>query len=665
MNRTVLAAIGIFVLLGSTLPAQVPQLINYQGRVVVGATNFNGTGQFKFALVNAAGTTTYWSNNNTSVNGSEPSAAISLPVNNGLYSVLLGDATLPNMTVIPNTVFNNSDVRLRVWFNDGTTGSQLLTPDQRIAAVGYAMMAGTVQDGAITTAKIANGAVNSTKIDNTTVQQRVTGVAPGGSFITGINANGTVTTAAGGSGDITGVSAGTGLTGGGASGDVALSIATGGITATQLANGAVGSSQLLDGSIAAVDIANGAVTNAKIAPAAVSGAHVAANSIAAGHLVVPAAPSNGQVLSFIGSGFSWTTPGGGSGPWSLNGTHAFYNGGNVGIGTNSPTSKLHLSGVSDALRLSGSAPFLTLQDTSAGLYSRIQGNGAGMDLKTQGAVEGSNPSGLIHLDGVGRVGIGTTSPDGMLDVRGSLVLEAGASPVIYTGTGASELGRYLQIINSFSSPSASGLKAGGLLVADSYGYASPGKNDLIVKGNVGIGTTTPAAGQKLHVAGSTRVDGIVSIVPGPGVMIQTPFLVAGDDFSVSGVKCDINVDLDVAGNALVTGNAQTSGNAIQARDKGGWAKAMIHVNANGTIARAYNGVTGLSGAGAGFTVTKVGTGDYQVNFGFQVSDRFAAWHQNAGTGALFYGSPGPNIITVWTRLISSAFADSDFTLIVY
>ena len=45
------------------LHAQVPQIINYQGRVLSGSTNFDGSGSFKFALVNAAGTTTYWSNN--------------------------------------------------------------------------------------------------------------------------------------------------------------------------------------------------------------------------------------------------------------------------------------------------------------------------------------------------------------------------------------------------------------------------------------------------------------------------------------------------------------------------------------------------------------------------------------------------------------------------
>jgi len=147
--------------------AQVPQLINYQGRVAVGGVNFDGSGQFKFALVDGAGSTSYWSNDGTSVGGAEPTAPVTLGVTKGLYSVLLGDATLSNMTVVPATVFSHFDVRLRVWFNDGTHDFQQLVPDQRIAAVGYAMMAGTAQtvpDGVITQAKLAAGAVGSTQI---------------------------------------------------------------------------------------------------------------------------------------------------------------------------------------------------------------------------------------------------------------------------------------------------------------------------------------------------------------------------------------------------------------------------------------------------------------------------------------------------------------------
>lgn len=135
----------------AALHAQVPQLINYQGRVAVGnpPVNFDGTGAFKFALVNADGTTSYWSNDGTSSAGSQPTGTVTLTVTKGLYSVILGDSTLgASMTAIPNSVFANPDVRLRVWFHDGTAnGFQHLIPDQRIAAVGYAMVAGSLQPG--------------------------------------------------------------------------------------------------------------------------------------------------------------------------------------------------------------------------------------------------------------------------------------------------------------------------------------------------------------------------------------------------------------------------------------------------------------------------------------------------------------------------------------
>jgi hypothetical protein len=145
--------------------AQVPQLLNYQGRVVVGTTNFDGNGLFKFALVNSNGTVTFWSNDGTSAGGSTPTASVTLPVVRGLYSVQLGDTAVAGMpTALPATVFTNVDVRLRVWFNDGVTGVQQFTPDQRISAVGYALMGANVPDGAITSNKLANGAVTAAKI---------------------------------------------------------------------------------------------------------------------------------------------------------------------------------------------------------------------------------------------------------------------------------------------------------------------------------------------------------------------------------------------------------------------------------------------------------------------------------------------------------------------
>ncbi|MBI1805868.1 MAG: hypothetical protein HYR76_02305 [Ignavibacteria bacterium] len=95
----------------------------------------------------------------------------------------------------------------------------------------------------------------------------------------------------------------------------------------------------------------------------------------------------------------------------------------------------------------------------------------------------------------GNAGIGTTTPATKLDIRGNLTLDPGDSPVLFTGTGSSELNRYLNLINSPLSPSASGLKAGGILISDSYSYANPGKNDLVVRGSVAIGGTSSPSHQ--------------------------------------------------------------------------------------------------------------------------------------------------------------------------
>jgi hypothetical protein len=123
----------------------VPGLMSYQGRVLAGGAPYNGTGYFKFVIVNAAGSTSYWSNNGSSSAGSVPSAAVGVTVSNGLFTVLLGDTTLAGMSQALNaTVFADADRRLRIWFSPTNSGFTQLGPDQPLTAAPFAFNAQTL-----------------------------------------------------------------------------------------------------------------------------------------------------------------------------------------------------------------------------------------------------------------------------------------------------------------------------------------------------------------------------------------------------------------------------------------------------------------------------------------------------------------------------------------
>ena len=99
----------IALMTATAFAVEPPGILNYQGLVNVNGAAFTGAGQFKFALVDAAGTTTYWSNDGNSTGGNEPTAAVSLAVSSGRYSVALGDTTVANMTAaIPASVFRTT-----------------------------------------------------------------------------------------------------------------------------------------------------------------------------------------------------------------------------------------------------------------------------------------------------------------------------------------------------------------------------------------------------------------------------------------------------------------------------------------------------------------------------------------------------------------------------
>jgi hypothetical protein len=124
--------------------ATVPTTVSFQGTVSSNGQPFNGTGYFKFAIVNTAGSQAFWANDGSNLLTAPftPTAAVPLSVTNGVFNVLLGDISQSGMSEpLAPAVFNAPDRAVRVWFDDGVHGFQQLSPDAPLASVPFAFSA--------------------------------------------------------------------------------------------------------------------------------------------------------------------------------------------------------------------------------------------------------------------------------------------------------------------------------------------------------------------------------------------------------------------------------------------------------------------------------------------------------------------------------------------
>ena len=134
--------------------------------------------------------TTYWSNDGTSVAGSEPSAAVNVAVSNGLFTVVLGDTTVANMAAISASLFAQPNLQLRIWFNDGVHGSAALSPVQNLTPAPYAVQAMNANSasnllGTLPVAQL-NGTVENNQLANSSLTVNAgTGLSGGGTVALG------------------------------------------------------------------------------------------------------------------------------------------------------------------------------------------------------------------------------------------------------------------------------------------------------------------------------------------------------------------------------------------------------------------------------------------------------------------------------------------------
>lgn len=134
-----LRAIAATVLAMTMGPAEAapPAELDYQGKVLVNDLPFTGSGYFKFAIANAAGTTNFWAQDGTGAG--EPVAHMTNQVFNGVFSTLLGAAP---MTALPPSLFAlDTSLYLRVWFGSTNTSFAEMLPAQRVASAPYALNA--------------------------------------------------------------------------------------------------------------------------------------------------------------------------------------------------------------------------------------------------------------------------------------------------------------------------------------------------------------------------------------------------------------------------------------------------------------------------------------------------------------------------------------------
>ena len=231
------------------------------------------------------------------------------------------------------------------------------------------------------------------------------------------------------------------------------------------------------------------------------------------------------------------------------------------------------------------------------------------------------------------VGIGTTTPGSGFELKGSALgaqqritdAVSGNSLVLQAG-----LGTNLKVTGyNYNTGIAQPLF---LSVDGANTFINPGG------GQVGIGTTTPVGGYLLNVAGPVKSTGnsthFVAETNGGTNSWARLYLRSSAQSWFAGTSQNFNgnqlyIADETFGHTRLSiqpnlGPIYMTGNLTHNAGSYGTPRAMLQVNANGTIARCFNGVSGSTTGGCGFSLSKAGTGDFRIGFPFDVSQSFVA-----------------------------------------
>ncbi|MCB2155310.1 right-handed parallel beta-helix repeat-containing protein [bacterium] len=131
-RRVYLFALLLLFAMTSVVPAA--NIFNYQGHLKKDGANYTGTADFYFAIYRKDGPTEtfLWVNDGGDLGTLPPTGAVPVTVEDGQFSLDIGDTTLTNMSALPSTLFNEqAHLFMRVWVDAGE-GIEQLNPDRAI-----------------------------------------------------------------------------------------------------------------------------------------------------------------------------------------------------------------------------------------------------------------------------------------------------------------------------------------------------------------------------------------------------------------------------------------------------------------------------------------------------------------------------------------------------
>jgi hypothetical protein len=177
--------------------------------------------------------------------------------------------------------------------------------------------------------------------------------------------------------------------------------------------------------------------------------------------------------------------------------------GSVGIGTISPSSKLHLAGQAELLRLTHDNAYISFYNTANTTRTGYIQYNTGADVAIMGETAtalslGTGGTVRLYINSSGNVGIGITTPQAPLSFANAV----GNKIDFYHSTVSTgdRYGIQVQSDQLIIHSGAGGLSTGGILLGKSTTSTFTEAMRITNGGDVGIGTTSPA--QKLHVQGS-------------------------------------------------------------------------------------------------------------------------------------------------------------------